>query len=92
MESGWVQDGTKAIGLLSLIQIVSVPSVVKLVWIDCAMVFLTTDGIRMGGRIDPMHSGGIFNHKGHEVTRGGEGKDERGKVENRENRSQADNP
>ena len=33
-DHGWDQDGTKAIGLLSLIQIVSVPSVVKLVWID----------------------------------------------------------
>jgi hypothetical protein len=27
-------------------------------------IFLTTDGIRMGGRIDPMHSGGIFNREG----------------------------
>ena len=38
----------------------------------------------MGDRIDPMHSGGIFNREGHEVTRRGEGKDESGKVENRE--------
>ena len=53
----------------SLIQIVSVKSVVKLIWIDCTETFLTTDGIRMGGRIDPMHSGGIFDHEGHEVTR-----------------------
>ena len=27
-------------------------------------IFLTTDGIRMGGRIDPMHSGGVFNREG----------------------------
>ena len=66
------------------------PSVVKLVWIDCTMVFLTTDGIRMGGRIDPMHSGGIFNREGHEATRRGEGKDKRAKVENRETRIRID--
>ena len=86
MESGWVQDGTKAIGLLSLIQIVSVPSVVKIssglyqggdqkigkagkqkigkLGAGSLETFLTTDGIRMGGRIDPMYSGGIFNREG----------------------------
>ena len=25
--------------------------------------------VQDGDRIDPMHSGGIFNHEGHEVTR-----------------------
>ena len=49
---------TKASGLLPLIQIVSVPSVVKLVWIDCTKTFLTTDGIRMGGRIGNQGRGG----------------------------------
>ena len=56
------------ISLLHLIQIGSVESVVK-IGSDHTQKFLTTDGSRMGDRIDPMHSGGIFDHEGHEVAR-----------------------
>ena len=76
MGTGWDQD----IGLLHLIQIVSVPSVVKLVWIDRTktgeekMKLWKVENWETRIRIDQ----GIFNHEGRKMTRRSGGKDEIG--------------